>query len=97
VISAWTELLGALDATQHLVANHLVSIEGDVAICTAAFQATHLLAYPHGGAIWTPGGHYELGLQRNAEGWRITSMHMTTADWATGNQQIMTLAAAKAS
>jgi hypothetical protein len=92
VISAWAGMLGNLDATQHLVSNHLVSIDGDTASCTAAFQATHLLANPHGGPIWTLGGHYEFGLARTAEGWQITSVQMI-ADWATGNQQIMTLAA----
>jgi ketosteroid isomerase-like protein len=96
VISAWAGLLGNLDATQHLVANHLVHVDGDTAFCTASFQATHLLANPHGGPIWTLGGHYEFGLARTAEGWRITSVKMI-ADWATGNQQIMTLAGPKPS
>jgi hypothetical protein len=33
-------------------------------------------------------------LSRASEGWRITGLTMT-ADWAAGNQQIMTLAAAR--
>jgi SnoaL-like domain len=38
----------SLTATQHLVGNHLLTIDGDQATCTAAFQATHVLANPHG-------------------------------------------------
>lgn len=82
---------GRSASRSHLVANHLVSIDGDEATCTAAFQATHLLANPHGGPLWTLGGHYDLRLARSGEGWRITSVCMI-ADWATGNQQIMALA-----
>ena len=92
IIDAWAGVLGRLDATQHLVANHLVTVDGDSATCTAAFQATHLLATPHGGPIWTLGGHYRFQLARTMDGWRITGVQMV-ADWATGNQHIMTLAA----
>jgi hypothetical protein len=42
----------------------------------------------------TLGGHYRFELSRASEGWRITDLTMT-ADWAAGNQQIMTLAAAR--
>lgn len=89
VTDSWAAVLGQLEATQHLVANHLVTIDGDQATCTAAFQATHVLANPHGGPLWTLGGHYAYELARGAGGWRITSVRLT-ADWASGNQQIMT-------
>ncbi len=93
IIGSWVSVLGALDATQHLVSNHLVAIDGDTAVCTAAFQATHVLSNPHGGPVWTLGGHYRFQLARAAaSGWRITGVEMI-ADWASGNQRIMTLAA----
>lgn len=34
IVDAWSGLLGAFDATQHLVTNHLVTVEGDTAVCT---------------------------------------------------------------
>lgn len=95
VVEAWSGLLGSLDATQHLAGNHLVRVDGDTATCTASFQATHLLANPYGDPIWTLGGHYHFDLTRTEDGWRITSVTMT-ADWATGNQQIMNLATQRA-
>jgi len=55
VVDAWAAALGGLAATQHLVAGHLVTLDGDSAACTAAFQATHLLPTPHGGPTWTLG------------------------------------------
>jgi hypothetical protein len=84
---------------QHLVAGHLVEVEGDRATCTAQFQATHVLAdpavNPHGGTTWTLGGHYRYGLVRTGEGWRIAALTMT-ATWAAGNRDIIALAAARA-
>ena len=101
VVDGWAAGLGGLTATQHLVANHLVDVQrqdpqagqvGDTAACTASFQATHLLPNATGGPTWTLGGHYRYTLHRTAAGWRITGVTMT-ADWATGNQQVMALAA----
>jgi hypothetical protein len=92
LIASWAGLLGKLQATQHLLTNHLVTVTGDTAVCTAAFQATHLLANPHGDPIWTLGGSYRFELVRNRPGWRIGAVTMT-ATWAGGNQQIMFLAA----
>jgi hypothetical protein len=46
-----------------------------------------------GDPTWTLGGHYRFDLTRTPGGWRIAAVTMT-ADWATGNQHIMTLAAA---
>ena len=84
-------LLGRLTATSHLVNNHLVSVDGDHAVCTAALQATHLLANAHGGQLWTLGGHYRYSLVSAGGSWRINGVVMT-ATWADGNQHVMTLA-----
>jgi hypothetical protein len=94
LVAGWQSVLGALDATQHLVANHLVIIDGDQATVTASFQATHLLDNPYGDRLWALGGDYRFTLARQQGNWRITAITMT-ATWAAGNQQIMTLAAAK--
>lgn len=92
IIAAWQASLGGLAATQHLVSNHLVTLDGDSAEVTAQFIATHLLPNPHGAPTWTLGGHYLFELQGEGDRWRIAAITMT-ATWATGNQHIMTLAA----
>jgi ketosteroid isomerase-like protein len=88
VVNAWQNTLGGFDATQHLLANHLVTVEGDAAVCTAAFQATHRKASPHGAALWTLGGTYSFSLTRGTGGWRITGVVMT-AMWGDGNRGLL--------
>jgi SnoaL-like domain len=95
LVESWAGLLGKLAATQHLLTNHLVTVSGDIAACTAAFQATHLLPNPHGDPSWTLGGTYRFELVRDGPTWRISAVTMT-ATWARGNQQIMSLAAGPA-
>ncbi|MCO6011247.1 nuclear transport factor 2 family protein [Actinoallomurus purpureus] len=94
IVDAWSGLLGAFDATQHLITNHLVTVEGDTAVCTASFQATHRLANPFGSPLWTLGGTYRFDLLRAEDGWRISGVVMT-ATWADGNKDLMALAAEK--
>lgn len=96
LVAGWRAGLGGLDATQHLIGNHLVDVHGDRATVTAQFQATHVFANPHGDHSWTLGGHYRFGLVVQGGRWRIDAVTMT-ATWAAGNQQIMTLAAEAAS
>lgn len=94
VLAQWRAGLSGLDATQHLLGNHLVDVDGDRAVATTQFQATHVLANPHGAPIWTLGGRYRHELARGREGWRITAVTMT-ATWGAGNQRVMDLAAAR--
>jgi hypothetical protein len=93
LVAGWSKLLGAFDATQHLIANHLVEVDGDRAVCTASFQATHRLANPHGSPLWTLGGTYRFDLV-NAGGWKISGVVMT-ATWADGNKDLLTLAGSR--
>nr|WP_244164853.1 nuclear transport factor 2 family protein [Streptomyces silaceus] len=90
IINGWTTALGGLDATQHLVANHRVTVNGDTAECTASVLATHVLENDQGEATWTVGGHYLFNLVRAADHWRISGLRMT-ADWTSGNRDIMLL------
>ncbi|MEU1430219.1 nuclear transport factor 2 family protein [Nocardia sp. NPDC005746] len=87
----WESLIGAFDATQHLLGNHLVTVDGDRAELTAVFQAVHLLANPLGSPRWTLGGTYRIGLRLVAGVWKVEAMVMT-AQWADGNKDIMNLA-----
>ena len=92
LVAGWRAGLGGLDATQHLLSSHLVEVVGDRGVANAQFQAVHVLANPYGDPTWTLGGHYRYGLVRRANAWRIDAVTMTVT-WASGNRQIMTLAA----
>ncbi|GAA2322489.1 nuclear transport factor 2 family protein [Nonomuraea roseoviolacea subsp. roseoviolacea] len=92
IVGAWSGLLGAFDATQHLITNHLVTVDGATAVCTASFQATHRLTDPFGSQLWTLGGTYRFDLVRSDGAWKIGAVVMT-ATWADGNRNLMSLAA----
>lgn len=94
VIARWRSNREGLAATQHLVSNQIVTLDGDAATASAMFQATHLLPNPHGGPLWTLGGRYRYGLTRTSFGWRISALAMAII-WADGNRNIRDLAAAK--
>ncbi|MGN5376584.1 nuclear transport factor 2 family protein [Streptomyces lasalocidi] len=92
LVGAWSGLLGNFAATQHLLSNFLVDVQGDSAVATAMFQATHRMPNEHGAPLWTLGGTYRIDLERTADGWRINGMVMT-ATWADGNQHLFHRAA----
>lgn len=94
VVDSWSSALGSFDTTQHLVTNHLVTVTGDTAECTASFQATHRLANPLGSPLWTLGGNYRFDLVRIGTAWKISGVVMT-ATWADGNKDLLTLAAGR--
>lgn len=91
LVAAWTGFMAGFDRTQHLIANHLVTVSGDTAVCTAAFQATHRLISTSGGSLWTLGGDYRFELVRSDARWLISAVTLTTT-WGDGNQHLMTLA-----
>ncbi|MEM9037800.1 MAG: nuclear transport factor 2 family protein [Actinomycetota bacterium] len=73
IVAGWSEHFATVPAHQHLVANHLVQVDGERATVTAQFIASH----QYGERLWTLGGDYRFGLQRRADGWRIDAMTMT--------------------
>lgn len=93
ITAAWSAALGGYEITQHLIANHLVRVDGDRAECTASFQATHRLSTPYGSPLWTLGGDYRWELARIGGRWLITSVVMT-ATWGDGNKNLPVQAAA---
>lgn len=88
IVAAWQRVLGGFEATQHLLGNHLVTIHGDAAVCTASFQATHRGSGAYGAPLWTLGGTYRFDLVRSGGGWRISGVVMT-ATWGDGNRGLM--------
>jgi hypothetical protein len=97
LIAVWRPLAEGLDATQHLIANHQVAVDGDSATCSAHVLATHRLATVHGDPLWVVGGRYDFRLRRVPKDgrWRIRAVTLTTL-WVTGNRTIMELAVQRA-
>jgi ketosteroid isomerase-like protein len=76
-----------LDATQHLIGNHHVVVNGDTATCRCQLQSQHVKAGVEGGDTYLIGGTYDDRLVRTADGWRIAHRVMTQT-WATGNPDV---------
>ncbi|MFG2291137.1 nuclear transport factor 2 family protein [Streptomyces sp. NPDC048595] len=92
LIDSWVAVLGGYDASQHLMTNHLVTLDGDTAECTASFQATHRLENPLGSPLWRIGGTYRFHLVRSGDNWKIDELAMSIL-WAEGNKNIADIAA----
>jgi hypothetical protein len=92
-VEGWRQSLDNLDAVNHLVANHVITLEGDKAKCAANMQGVHVFHNPSGDDMWNVGGRHDYQLQRTAAGWRIAGLTFTIS-WATGNMNIVNLAAA---
>jgi hypothetical protein len=73
-------------ATQHMSANHQVSVDADEAVVWSTLNATHYLEGAEGGEFHQQVGYYEYHLVRE-HGWRIRSVQQFP-HWQRGNQQI---------
>lgn len=89
----WRCYLSRFESTQHLLASHLVDIDGgdDVATCQAYFRTQHYLPMAGGETLWTVGGHYEFELGRIEGEWRIVEFVVTPL-WTDGNERLHDLA-----
>jgi len=76
-----------LDATQHLIGNHQISIDSDQATCRCQLQSQHVKHGVDGGDTFLIGGYYEDRLARTSDGWRITHRVMAQT-WTTGNPAV---------
>ena len=93
LVSGLRYALGGLDTTHHLITCQTISLDGDQATSAANMQGTHVLANASGGHMWTVAGRHDYQLKRTADGWRIAGLTFTI-QWASGNEHILTLAAA---
>ena len=67
-------LVGMYQSTQHIITNHVITIEGDEATCVAYVQAQHY----NPDNMMTVGGFYTNRLLRTPEGWKIMKLKLTS-------------------
>ena len=73
IVEKVTNALGPLDASQHIISNQQVTIDGDTATCRCYLHAQHTLRGTEGGDNFIIAGRYDDELVRTPDGWRINS------------------------
>ena len=91
LIEQWKNFLGSMEATQHMITNHVIDLNGDRATCRAHFRAQHILHNRNGGSHWMPSGTYLFELEKVDRNWKISSIILKML-WSEGNQNLLTLA-----
>ena len=76
-----------LDHTQHLVGNHLVSVDGDTGTHRCHLQSQHVKEGTEGGDNFIVGGFYDDRVVRTSDGWRIAHRLMQQT-WTDGNPNV---------
>jgi 3-phenylpropionate/cinnamic acid dioxygenase small subunit len=77
-----------LTASQHLISNVMVRLDGDQAECTSYLQAQHVKAGTPGGDNFIIAGRYDDHFVRTADGWRMTERRLEIL-WTEGNPEIV--------
>lgn len=91
LVATAAAFFGRLDATHHISANHLISIDGDTATCTSTLHAQHYLASQVDNPVQRQIGYYENRLERR-DRWRIVRSQQRVS-WQDGNQDVFLHAA----
>lgn len=91
IVAAWKTVLPGYERTQHLITNHLVTIDGDKAHCLSQVFASHYLPNTQGEDYWIVVGHYDHELVRTENGWKVTLMRLNYG-FQLGNLKLSDLA-----
>lgn len=98
--AGWIDIIRStiqgMDATQHMMGNHLYEIHGDCARGTTYICALHVCKNDRGSDTYTVGGHYIVEMVRGPEGWRIAKYTLQVT-WHDGNRHVLRAASRKAS
>jgi len=86
LVAMLREAFESYTATQHISANHQVTIDGDNAAVVSTLNATHYLAGAPDGEFQQQVGYYEYRVVRDGA-WRIASIQQFP-HWQRGNQSI---------
>ena len=87
-------LFTGLDASQHLMTNPLVTVDGDTAAITMYVLAHHVFEPTDAASWYTIGGYYDDTLTRVDGRWLLTAVRLTVT-WRAGDPEIMKLARAE--
>jgi len=74
--------------TQHLIANHEVTIDGDQAVLTADAIASHHRPAEAGGGDYDIHGVYRMAMVCQAEDWKIASVRLSLS-WYEGDGDLL--------
>jgi 3-phenylpropionate/cinnamic acid dioxygenase small subunit len=88
VVATCLAALGPLDASQHLLGNHVVTIDGDEARSQCYLQAQHVRSGTPGGDNYIIAGTYTDQFRRGAAGWRIARRRLAIT-WTSGNPAVL--------
>jgi hypothetical protein len=84
--------LSGFDATQHLSANHVHTIDGDAATCVSYMVASHYMKIDGVHRMQSLGGYYTNRLSRGTNGWTIHACTLTVT-WEMGDRNLFQIAA----
>lgn len=83
IVARVRSAIESLDATQHVVTNHVVAVTGDEASHVCYYLAQHL----RDGETFLAAGRYEDRLRRNKDTWHIVS-RVLISTWSQGNPAV---------
>ena len=78
------------EATQHVITNHQIEVEGDTANCLAYIRAMHILPNDKGEPWFEIGGYYSGKLVRVESDWKIKCWRFSVY-WSRGNDRLFEL------
>lgn len=84
--------LEPFDATQHVLTNFVVEVNGDAASCTCYMAAHHHLVTGDLREMHSIGGYYEHQLKRDGDGWLIHHTRLNVT-WEMGDRGLFERAA----
>ena len=76
-----------VDASQHVISNQQVRVDGDTATCRCYLVGQHIKRGLPGGEHFIMSGTYSDRLARTADGWRITERSLEIL-WTEGNPAV---------
>lgn len=88
IVATCRQALEPIDATQHLVSNIAIEIDGDRATSVCYLNALHATKDTPGGDVCTVYGTYRDKLLRTDAGWRISHRELEIG-WVEGNLAVM--------